>query len=73
MKNFEDGKWQEAVDSFTKQREYNSENKNNPEILIYLNNAKLMQKARKTYTIAVVVPINQDNNNGHIFSLVIFS
>ncbi len=65
LKNFEDGKWQEAVDSFTKQREYNSENKNNPEILIYLNNAKLMQKARKTYTIAVVVPINQDNNNGH--------
>ncbi|MBD2138486.1 amino acid ABC transporter substrate-binding protein [Anabaena sp. FACHB-1237] len=61
FKDFQKGKWQEAVNFFQKQR---ANNGNNPEILIYLNNAKLMQKARNTtYTIAVVVPSNQNNNS----------
>ncbi|MFO5439684.1 MAG: hypothetical protein ACLBM4_13730, partial [Dolichospermum sp.] len=51
---FSEGKFQQAVDFFTNERKTN---KNNPEILIYLNNAKLMQKGRKSYTIAVVIPI----------------
>lgn len=58
--NFQGGKWQKAVGSFQKDT---ANNRNNPEILIYLNNAKLMDKARNTtYTIAVVVPSNQNNN-----------
>jgi branched-chain amino acid transport system substrate-binding protein len=54
LKYFKDGKWQDAVVSFQKER---ANNRNNPEILIYLNNAKLMQNKRKTYTIAVALPI----------------
>jgi branched-chain amino acid transport system substrate-binding protein len=54
---FQQGNFQKAVDFFTEQRR---KDKNNPEILIYLNNAKLMQKGKKSYTIAIVVPINQD-------------
>ncbi|MFM5898061.1 MAG: ABC transporter substrate-binding protein [Dolichospermum sp.] len=54
---FLEGKFGEAVDFFTNERK---KDQNNPEILIYLNNAKLMQKGRKSYTIAVVIPINQE-------------
>ncbi|WP_165790211.1 ABC transporter substrate-binding protein [Cuspidothrix issatschenkoi] len=54
LKHFKDGKWQDAVVSFQKER---ANNHNNPEILIYLNNAKLMQEKRKIYTIAVALPI----------------
>ncbi|MFM7366064.1 MAG: ABC transporter substrate-binding protein [Cuspidothrix sp.] len=56
LKHFKDRKWQQAVVSFAKQRE-DKDAQNNPEILIYLNNAKLMQEKRKTYTIAVALPI----------------
>lgn len=52
--NFKNGKWQKAVNSFQQAR---NNNRNNPEILIYLNNAKLMQQKRKSYTIAVALPI----------------
>ena len=54
---FQQGNFQKAVDFFTEQRR---KDKNNPEILIYLNNAKLMKEGKKSYTIAIVVPINQD-------------
>ena len=54
---FQQGNFQKAVDFFTEQRR---KDKNNPEILIYLNNAKLMQEGKKSYTIAIVIPINQD-------------
>ncbi|MDB9452733.1 ABC transporter substrate-binding protein [Dolichospermum circinale CS-541/06] len=54
---FLEGKFQQAVDFFSNKRK---KDQNNPETLIYLNNAKLMQKGRKSYTIAVVIPINQD-------------
>ena len=54
FEDFKNGKWQDAVVSFQKER---ANNRNNPEILIYLNNAKLMQNKRKTYTIAVALPI----------------
>jgi len=54
---FQQGNFKKAVDFFTEQR---LNNQNNPEILIYLNNAKLMQQGKKSYTIAIVIPINQD-------------
>jgi len=57
---FQSGKFQKAVNSFTRER---NKNRNNPEILIYLNNAKLMQKRRKSYTIAVAVPINREGRD----------
>ncbi len=56
--DFQEGKFQQAVNVFTQERK---KNRNNPEVLIYLNNAKLMQEHRKSYTIAVVVPIKQDD------------
>lgn len=52
--NFQERKWQKAVGYFQQAR---NNNRNNPEILIYLNNAKLMQQKRKSYTIAVALPI----------------
>ncbi|MBD2148194.1 ABC transporter substrate-binding protein [Sphaerospermopsis sp. FACHB-1194] len=56
---FHAGNWQKAVNYFTQKR---NTDPNNPEILIYLNNAKLMQQEKitseKSYTIAVAVPIN---------------
>ena len=55
---FQSGKFKKAVNSFTQERK---KNRNNPEILIYLNNAKLMQERRKSYTIAVVIPMKEDD------------
>ncbi len=58
--HFGSGKWKESVQFFQKERD---NNKNNPEILIYLNNTKLMQdRGKKSYTIAVVVPVKQINS-----------
>lgn len=57
---FQSGKFKKAVNSFTQER---NKNRNNPEILIYLNNAKLMQERRKSYTIAVPVPINREGRD----------
>ncbi|MDM3854491.1 MAG: ABC transporter substrate-binding protein [Aphanizomenon gracile PMC649.10] len=57
--SFQKGNFKDAINFFEKARK---KDQNNPETLIYLNNAKLMQeKGRKSYTIAVVVPINQDS------------
>ncbi|MBS3028532.1 MAG: amino acid ABC transporter substrate-binding protein [Dolichospermum sp. DET50] len=55
---FQPGQFVQSVNFFTQKRK---KNQNNPEILIYLNNAKLMQEHRKSYTIAVIVPIKQDD------------
>jgi branched-chain amino acid transport system substrate-binding protein len=55
---FQAGKFADAVYFFTQER---NKKPNNPEILIYLNNAKLMQERRKSYTIAVITPIKQDD------------
>ncbi|MBE9058476.1 ABC transporter substrate-binding protein [Sphaerospermopsis sp. LEGE 08334] len=59
--DFHPGNWQKAVNYFTEKRKTEQ---NKPEFLIYLNNAKLMQQekvtGKKSYTIAVAVPINRD-------------
>jgi branched-chain amino acid transport system substrate-binding protein len=57
---FQTGQFKDAVDFFTKEI---NKKPNNPEILVYLNNAKLMQEVRKSYTIAVVIPIKQDDQS----------
>ncbi|MFM6133749.1 MAG: ABC transporter substrate-binding protein, partial [Sphaerospermopsis kisseleviana] len=58
------GNWQKAVNYFTEKRKTEQ---NKPEFLIYLNNAKLMQQekvtGKKSYTIAIFVPINGDRKD----------
>ncbi|MEA5576737.1 ABC transporter substrate-binding protein [Anabaena sp. UHCC 0451] len=65
--DFHPGNWQKAVDYFTQKRNENKENQNKPEFLIYLNNAELMQQekinGKKSYTIAIFVPINRDRQD----------
>lgn len=60
--DFHAGNWQKAINYFTEKRKTEQ---NKPEFLIYLNNAKLMQQekitGKKSYTIAVAVPINRDS------------
>lgn len=56
IKEYADGKYQAAVSKFQAARAIH---KNSPESLIYLNNAKASQ-AKKTYTLAVVVPLKGD-------------
>lgn len=60
--DFHPGNWQKAINYFTEKRKTEQ---NKPEFLIYLNNAKLMQQekitGKKSYTIAVAVPINRDS------------
>jgi branched-chain amino acid transport system substrate-binding protein len=48
-----------AVDALTRSL---SQNKNDPETLIYLNNAKLWAEKRQTYRIALSVPIGTKEN-----------
>jgi branched-chain amino acid transport system substrate-binding protein len=60
--SFKNYKFQNAVKFFEK---YRKNKKNDPETLIYLNNAKLMQdKKKKSYTIAVFVPTGDKDVNG---------
>ncbi|MFM6005684.1 MAG: ABC transporter substrate-binding protein, partial [Sphaerospermopsis kisseleviana] len=62
--DFHPGNWQKAVNYFTEKRKTEQ---NKPEFLIYLNNAKLMQQekvtGKKSYTIAIFVPINGDRKD----------
>jgi branched-chain amino acid transport system substrate-binding protein len=53
---FAEGRYGEAVALFEQSLK---ENRNDPETLIYLNNARLRQDSRQTYKIAVGVPIKR--------------
>lgn len=53
--SFQQGNFKDAVNFFEKEKK---KDQRNPESLIYLNNAKLMQEGKKSYTIAVIVPVN---------------
>lgn len=57
VKAFFDGEINEAITYFS---ESLREEPNDPETLIYLNNAKLIQEKIPTYTIAVAVPLETD-------------
>ncbi|MBD1878931.1 ABC transporter substrate-binding protein [Trichocoleus sp. DQ-A2] len=59
VQKFASGQYAEAVGLLEKAR---SEQPSDPEILIYLNNARLMDKKEKAYTIAVAAPITNNPN-----------
>lgn len=59
VQKFASGKYAEAVSLLEKAR---SEQPSDPETLIYLNNARLMDKKEHAYTIAVAAPITNNPN-----------
>ncbi len=59
VQKFASGQYAEAVSLLEKAR---SEQPSDPETLIYLNNARLMDKKEQAYTIAVAAPITNNPN-----------
>lgn len=57
---FQRHKYDDAYSFFKQAR---SEDRIDPETLIYLENAEMLRQQRKTYTIAVVVPLNQNTTD----------
>ena len=60
IKAFEDQKYPDAINYFNKWRK---EDPQNPEALIFYNNALALQQENNPYTLAVVVPVNSKSNS----------